>query len=166
MGQAKEATLVQRIGRLQMELEWLKNSLSCPDALNGASWSITTILSSASAINVWCWVNYQRLQEVNPGPGGLWIRRPATLFAQRRVVRVDQGDQRRPGHDRPHLRMQRLAFALLLGVAGFVIREAELLAAHHLSACLGLRVHSAHGSDFPESHLGPAACVCVVRILS
>ncbi len=31
-GQAKEAELFQQIGRLQMELEWLKISLSCSDA--------------------------------------------------------------------------------------------------------------------------------------
>jgi putative transposase len=31
-GQAKEAELFQQIGRLQMELEWLKKSLSCSDA--------------------------------------------------------------------------------------------------------------------------------------
>jgi len=31
-GQAKEAELFQQFGRLQMELEWLKKSLSCSDA--------------------------------------------------------------------------------------------------------------------------------------
>jgi putative transposase len=31
-GQAKEAELFQQIGRLQMELEWLKKSLSCSNA--------------------------------------------------------------------------------------------------------------------------------------
>jgi putative transposase len=31
-GQAKEAEMFQQIGRLQMELEWLKKSLSCSDA--------------------------------------------------------------------------------------------------------------------------------------
>jgi putative transposase len=31
-GQAKEAELFQQIGRLQMELEWLKKYLSCSDA--------------------------------------------------------------------------------------------------------------------------------------
>ena len=31
-GQAKEAELFQQIGRLKMELEWLKKSLSCSDA--------------------------------------------------------------------------------------------------------------------------------------
>jgi putative transposase len=31
-GQAKESELFQQIGRLQMELEWLKKSLSCSDA--------------------------------------------------------------------------------------------------------------------------------------
>jgi len=31
-GQAKEAELFQQIGRLQMELDWLKKSLSCSDA--------------------------------------------------------------------------------------------------------------------------------------
>ena len=30
-GQAKEAELYQQIGRLQMELEWLKKSISCCD---------------------------------------------------------------------------------------------------------------------------------------
>jgi putative transposase len=30
--QAKDAELFQQIGRLQMELEWLKKSLSCSDA--------------------------------------------------------------------------------------------------------------------------------------
>jgi hypothetical protein len=32
-GQAKEAELFQQIGRLQLELEWLKKNLSCSDAL-------------------------------------------------------------------------------------------------------------------------------------
>ena len=31
-GQAKEAALFQQIGKLQMELEWLKKNLSCSDA--------------------------------------------------------------------------------------------------------------------------------------
>jgi putative transposase len=31
-GPAKEVELFQQIGRLQMELEWLKKSLSCSDA--------------------------------------------------------------------------------------------------------------------------------------
>jgi putative transposase len=31
-GHVKEAELFQQIGRLQMELEWLKKSLSCSDA--------------------------------------------------------------------------------------------------------------------------------------
>ena len=31
-GQAKESELFQQIGRLQIELEWLKKSLSCSDA--------------------------------------------------------------------------------------------------------------------------------------
>ncbi len=31
-GQAKEAELFQQIGKLQMELEWLKKNLSCSDA--------------------------------------------------------------------------------------------------------------------------------------
>jgi transposase len=55
-GQAKEAELFQQIGKLQMELEWQKKYLSCSDALNCASWSITTTLSSASAANAPCWV--------------------------------------------------------------------------------------------------------------
>jgi putative transposase len=31
-GQGKEAELFQQIGKLEMELEWLKKSLSCSDA--------------------------------------------------------------------------------------------------------------------------------------
>ena len=56
--QVKEAELFQQIGKLQMELEWLKKNLSCSDAreLNCASLSTTTIQSSASAGNAPCWV--------------------------------------------------------------------------------------------------------------
>ena len=51
-GQAKEAELFQQIGRLQMQLEWLKKKVSAAlMPMNCASWSITTIQSSASAAN-------------------------------------------------------------------------------------------------------------------
>jgi transposase-like protein len=55
--QVKEAELFQQIGKLQMELEWLKKKISAALTLvNFASWSITTIQSSASVVNVPCWV--------------------------------------------------------------------------------------------------------------
>jgi hypothetical protein len=53
-GQAKEAELFQQIGRLQMELEWLKKISAALMPVNSASWSITTIPSSASAGNACC----------------------------------------------------------------------------------------------------------------
>ena len=54
--QAKEAELFQQIGKLQMELEWLKKISAALMPVNCASWSITTIQSSASAGNARCWV--------------------------------------------------------------------------------------------------------------
>ena len=53
-GQAKEAELFQQIGRLQMELEWLKKISAALRPMNCESWSITTSLSSASAVSVCC----------------------------------------------------------------------------------------------------------------
>ena len=54
--QAKEAELFQQIGKLQMELEWLKKKISAAlTPMNCASWSITTTLGSASAGNALCW---------------------------------------------------------------------------------------------------------------
>jgi len=55
-GQAKEAELFQQIGKLQMELEWLKKISAALTLVNCASWSITTIQRSASAGNALCWV--------------------------------------------------------------------------------------------------------------
>jgi transposase len=54
-GQAQEAALSQQIGRLQMELEWLKKISTARVPVNWAPWSITTILTSASAANGSCW---------------------------------------------------------------------------------------------------------------
>ena len=55
-GQAKEAALFQQIGKLQMELEWLKKKISAAlMPVNCESWLIQTTLSSASAANVHCW---------------------------------------------------------------------------------------------------------------
>ena len=52
-GQAKEAELFQQIGRLQMELEWLKqNGSAALMPVNCASWLITTTPSSPSAGSV------------------------------------------------------------------------------------------------------------------
>ncbi len=54
--QVKEAELFQQIGKLLMELEWLKKISAALPLVNCASWSITTIQSSASAGNAPCWV--------------------------------------------------------------------------------------------------------------
>jgi transposase len=47
--QAKEAELFQQIGRLQMELEWLKKISAALSPVNCPSWPITHTLNSASA---------------------------------------------------------------------------------------------------------------------
>ena len=54
-GQAKEAELFQQIGKLQMELEWLKKISAALMPVDCESWSIQTTLSSASAANLHCW---------------------------------------------------------------------------------------------------------------
>jgi len=54
--QVKEAELFQHIGKLQMELEWLKKISAALTLVSFASWSNTTIQSSASAGNAACWV--------------------------------------------------------------------------------------------------------------
>ena len=67
-------------------------------------------------------------------------------------MRLDQGDQRGQGHDRLHLSEELLVFGMLLGGGELVIREAELLAAHHLSSSLRSRLHfRAEGLNFSES---------------
>jgi hypothetical protein len=43
----KDAELFQQIGRLQMELEWLKKISAALTPMNCASWSVKTTLSSA-----------------------------------------------------------------------------------------------------------------------
>jgi transposase len=53
-GQAKEAELFQQIGRLQMELEWLKKISAALTPMNCENWSITTTLSSASVGSAFC----------------------------------------------------------------------------------------------------------------
>ncbi len=53
--QAKEAELFQHIGRLQMELEWLKKISAALTPVNCENWSITTTLSSASVGSACCW---------------------------------------------------------------------------------------------------------------
>ena len=54
-GQVKAAELFQQIGKLHMELEWLKKISAALTPINCASWSIQTALSSGSAANVRCW---------------------------------------------------------------------------------------------------------------
>ncbi len=58
-----------------------------------------------------------------------------------------------PGDQYLLLREEILTFGLLLGSGELVIRQAELLAAHHLGLDLQSRVYllSRGGSGFPES---------------
>ena len=58
-GQAKEAELFQQIGKLQMELEWLKKISAALTPMKDESWSILTTGSSRLAANVSCldWPN-------------------------------------------------------------------------------------------------------------
>ena len=53
-GQAKEAELFLQIGKLQMELEWLKKISAALTPMNDESWSIQTTGSSRLAANVSC----------------------------------------------------------------------------------------------------------------
>ena len=72
-------------------------------------------------------------------------------------ARFDQGDQRRPGHDRLHFSEEFLTLGMFPVVTPrstfgrwkcggeLVIREAELLAAHYLSPGLLSRLHLSRG---------------------
>jgi transposase len=53
--QAKEAELFQQIGKLQMELEWLKKISAALTPMNCTNSSIKTTLSSASTGSAFCW---------------------------------------------------------------------------------------------------------------
>jgi transposase-like protein len=53
-GQAKEAELFQQIGKLQMELEWLKKISAALTPMKEENWSIQTTGSSRLATNVSC----------------------------------------------------------------------------------------------------------------
>ena len=53
-GQAKEAELFLQIGKLQMELEWLKKISAALTPMNDESWSIQTTGSSRIPTNVSC----------------------------------------------------------------------------------------------------------------
>ena len=89
---------------------------------------------------------------MDPQHGGQRIGRPAAFLARFGVVGFNQVDQRLPGHHRLHLREKLLPFGLLLGCGELVIREAELLAAHHPSPGLRLQGHCrVEGLGFPES---------------
>ena len=66
--QAKQAELFQKIGRLQMELEWLKKVSVALMPMNCASWLIMTTPSSVSAANVRCWVFRDRLSTTGRKP--------------------------------------------------------------------------------------------------
>jgi transposase-like protein len=82
--QAKEAELFQQIGKLQMELEWLKKVSTALMPVNCENWSIMTTLSSRSAVNVSCWgcqdlrCISSRCQCVNPRYGSWPGSMPST----------------------------------------------------------------------------------------
>jgi transposase-like protein len=54
-GQSKESELFRHLGRLKMELEWLKKISAALMPVNCASWSTTATRILASATNVRCW---------------------------------------------------------------------------------------------------------------
>ena len=58
--QGKEAELFQQIGRLQIELEWLKKISAALTPVNCENCSITTILSSGSVGSACCWASRDR----------------------------------------------------------------------------------------------------------
>jgi transposase-like protein len=53
--QAKESELFQQIGKLQMELEWLKKVSTALMPVSCANWSIVATLISRSLANASCW---------------------------------------------------------------------------------------------------------------
>jgi len=53
-GQVKVAELFQQIGKLQMELEWIKKISAALTPMNEKSWSILTTGSSRLATNISC----------------------------------------------------------------------------------------------------------------
>jgi hypothetical protein len=70
------------------------------------------------------------------GLRGQRVGGPPALLAGFGVVGLNQLDQCLPRHHRLHLRQELLTLGLLLGGGLFVVREAELLAAHQPSpAC-------------------------------
>ncbi len=71
------------------------------------------------------------LHDIEPTNGGQRIGRPDSSFvAHIGIVRIDQVDERLPGHNEVHLNEKRLPFSLFLGHSELVIRELKLLVIH------------------------------------
>jgi hypothetical protein len=80
------------------------------------------------------------------------IGRAAAFLARLGVVRLDQIDQCLPRHHSLHLGEKLLALGALLGRGQLIVRETELLTAHHPSPGLRLQAHCRAGElGFPES---------------
>jgi hypothetical protein len=89
---------------------------------------------------------------MNPEHGGQWLGRSAAFLVRLGVVGLDQGDQCLQWRHHLHLRKELLPFGLHLGGGELVIREAELLAAHHPIPRLQLKSHCpTKAAGFPES---------------
>jgi hypothetical protein len=80
------------------------------------------------------------------------MRRPAALLVGFGVAKLDQFDQRLPGHHRLHLREKVLPLGLLLGRGELVVREAKLVTANLPSPGSRSQDYSpVAGLGFPES---------------
>ena len=86
--QAKEAELFQQIGKLQMELEWLKKISAAVMPVNFASLSIQATLSSATAASASFWVCLDPSITIDPLQSGnrLWASWPGSMAASLCVV--------------------------------------------------------------------------------
>ena len=79
--QAKEAELFQQIGKLHMELEWLKKISAAVIPVNFVSLSIQTTLSSASAASARFWVCLDPPITIGPLQSGnrFWAPWPGSM---------------------------------------------------------------------------------------
>jgi hypothetical protein len=89
-GQAKEADLFKQIGRLQIELACLKTTTAVLMPVNSEIGSITSTLSSASAVSVHCLACRDPASTTGPGRSmnrrcGSW---PGLMFSSWRILAV------------------------------------------------------------------------------
>ncbi len=88
---------------------------------------------------------------MDPQHRGEWIRRAAAFLARFGVMGIYQIDECLPRHNRLHLGQKLFALGALLGRGQLLVRETELLAAHHPSPSLRSQHHfRADWLSFPE----------------